>query len=378
MLSWVAIVLFALLAAAGWAGEPAEPAAEAVIDVLPFVPGHPTRVMVDLAPDGQTPFVMMLDTGAAASVVTPRMARSLGVRVRRTKTTPYRRGTRLGRDLQFRVDTRVSDTASKTGWEYGLLGGEFLDDYVLELDYPGERVRFLDPKKYRVPEETDAPDERVVKFKRAGTRILTEIEIGGKTARVLLDSGAPDSAILSGSVARKLGIDLTSLRDFGEIGTVQGAMKVLLMETDSFRWAGFGFPSMPLLVAPKGWYNMAPNDSVIGYDVLRQFVIRIDYKRKRLWLKRTGDPRVTLGGLDWVLVKELGAMFSPVGPGVFWVWHVEPEGWAASHGLREGDVIVDSVAKTVPEIRARLESGNSIRLDRVAEDGEHVVIDVGG
>lgn len=53
---------------------------------------------------------------------------------------------------------------------------------------------------------------------------------------------------------------------------------------------------MPLLVAPKGLYNMGPNDSVIGYEILRQFVIRIDYKRKRLWLKRSADPGVTFGG----------------------------------------------------------------------------------
>lgn len=212
-----------------------EPTEEAVIGVLPFVPGYPTRVMVDLAPDGQKPFVMKLDTGAAQSVLTPGMARSLGVRIRRLKRTPYRKGTRLGRDLQFHVDTKTSDTASKTGFEYGVLGGEFLDDYVLELDYPGERVRFLDPKKYRVPEETEAPDERVVKFKRAGTRILTEIEIGGKSALVVLDTGAPNSAILSGNVARKLGIDMAALEDFGEVATVMGATKVLLMETDSFR-----------------------------------------------------------------------------------------------------------------------------------------------
>ncbi|MCP5059691.1 MAG: hypothetical protein GY937_23550 [bacterium] len=378
LLSWAGIVgLLAVASGAEPSGAP-EPPAEAIVGVLPFVPGYPTRVMIDLAPDGQEPFVMMLDTGATVSVMTPSMARALGVRVRRVKSSPYRRTTRLGRDLQFHVDTRTSDTGSKTGFEYGLLGSDFLDDYVVELDYPGERVRFLDPRKYSVPEATDAPDERVTSFERAGTRILTEIEIGGKIARVLLETGAPDSAILSGNVARKLGIEPSTLQDFGEVGTVMGPMKVLLMETDTFRWAGFPFPSMPLLVAPNGWYNMAPNDSAIGYDVLRQFVIRIDYKRKRLWLKRSGDTHVTFGGADWALVKELGALFTPVGPGVFWVWHVEPEGWAASHGLREGDAIIDPKAKTILEIRERLESGKTIQVDRAAEDGERVVIDVGG
>jgi predicted aspartyl protease len=70
---------------------------------------------------------MFLDTGASKSVLTPRVARQLGVSVRRTKNTPYRRATRLGRDLSFYIDTRRTDTASRTGWEYGFLGGEFLD-----------------------------------------------------------------------------------------------------------------------------------------------------------------------------------------------------------------------------------------------------------
>ena len=79
---------------------------------VPFEPGPLTRVMVNLAPPGKRPLVLMLDTGAAGSVVTPRMARELGVTVRPAKTTPYRRGTLLGRDLQFYIDTESSDTAA--------------------------------------------------------------------------------------------------------------------------------------------------------------------------------------------------------------------------------------------------------------------------
>jgi hypothetical protein len=50
--------------------------------------------------------VLLLDTGASFSVFTPLAARAAGVSVRRDKSSPYRRATRLGRDLQFYVDAR--------------------------------------------------------------------------------------------------------------------------------------------------------------------------------------------------------------------------------------------------------------------------------
>ncbi len=274
-----------------------EPPPEAVLADLPFEDAPPTRVFVNLAPEGSKPMVLMLDTGASDCVLTPGMARSLGISIRRTKSTPYRRATRLGRDLQFWIDTQSSDTASKTGFEYGLLGGSFLDDYVLEIDYPGRRVRFLDRKRYRLPEHTDASNERVLPFKRSGTRIFTEIEMGDRSERVLLDTGAPGTVLLSGRSARRLGIDVDSLPVLGEIGGVLGTTEVRFLETDHLRWAGFAFGATPVEVAPRGFYNQAGStDSILGYDLLRQFTIRIDYRRKRLWLRRGADREMTFYG----------------------------------------------------------------------------------
>ena len=115
------VFVFALSAAAG------EPPADALIGELPFLVepnASVNRIFVNLAPEGRRELRMMLDTGAAPNVLTPLYARSLGILVRRNKSSPYRRSTVLGRDLQFWIDTRSSDTGSKTGFEYGLLGGE--------------------------------------------------------------------------------------------------------------------------------------------------------------------------------------------------------------------------------------------------------------
>ena len=118
-----------------------EPSLDAVVGDLPFEPYHEAnRIVINLAPAGQTPFRLILDTGAADRVLTPRWARQRGVSVRRMKSSPYRKKTRLGRDLQFWVDTRRGDIASSAGWEYGLLAGSFLDDYVIEGDVRIDRL----------------------------------------------------------------------------------------------------------------------------------------------------------------------------------------------------------------------------------------------
>jgi predicted aspartyl protease len=365
----VALAIAALLAAIPAFAEPApEPPSDAVVGVLPFeASDEPNRVMVNLAPEGGRPFVMLLDTGASDSMITPRMARELGVRVRALKETPYRRATRLGRDVQFWIDTRHSDTGSRTGWEYGLLGAEFLNDFVLEIDFPGRAVRFLDPAKYEVPEQVDVEDERVVAVKMTSSRPLVPIRVNDKEARVMLDTGDPGPGVLSGKVARDAGIDVASLPQFGSVGTMIGSMQTHLYEAKGFGFAGFALGEVPLLVAPKGWYNQAgPNDSTVGYDVLAPFVMRIDYPRKRLWLKRIHERPIGFTGADYGLAKQTGAFMSPL-PGGWAVWGVVPGSAAEKLGVRVGDLIVSSSSGSAPpadEVLRRILTGKELQVSR--------------
>jgi predicted aspartyl protease len=305
-----------------------EPPVEAVVGDVPFLTSdEPNRIVVNLAPDGYDPFRMMIDTGASDSVLTPRYAQKLGVIVRREQDHPYRHATRLDRDLQFWVDTRSSDTASKTGWEYGLLGGTFLRDYVMEFDFAAERVRFLHPERYRVPETTTAENEAVVPIKVVGNRATVEISIGGKAIKVMIDTGDWNTAVLSGAAASTVGISSTPLPGMRG-GSVWGPMEVEFAEVESLRLGPFELNHVPLVVAPNGWYNMASStDSVIGYDILAQFTVRIDYPRQRLWLRRRSDVELTYGGESYALQRRAGVLI-----------------YSRSHGLRVIGLFPDSAA----------------------------------
>lgn len=376
-LALLAVLPAALAAAAGSGAAPApEPPPEAVLLTLPFRPSPQTnRVVVDIAPAGGDRLEMLLDTGATTSVITPVLARSLGIAVRRTKSSPYRRGTALGRDLQFWVDTGTTDTASRTGWEYGLLGGEFLHAYVVEIDFPGRRVRFLDPKRYSVPESTDAPDEAVIAVRIVARRILVPVELSGKPLELMLDTGAPYPMILSGQAAKELEIDVDTLARFGTGGTVVGPMDQRFYEASDFRLGGFVSAPFPVIVAPKGWYNLgAGNDSVIGYDALSPYVLRIDYARQRLWLRRTGDPQVTLLGSDYEASKKVGALLTR-SHGALYVHHVVPDGLAARYGLRDGDAIVPLAGEELlrlEEILARIAARQELTVARPQEGDVYV------
>jgi hypothetical protein len=365
------LALVPLLAMPVLAAPAPDPSAEAVLATLPFLPSETNRVLVDLAPPGQRSFPMMLDTGAQASVVTPVLARQLGVTIRRDKSSPYRRRTVLDRDLQFHVDTRTSDTGSRTGFEYGLLGGDFLDDYVVEIDFPGRRVRFLDAERFEVPEAVEDPSQCVVPLLVTARRPFAEVEVDGEPLRVLVDTGAPFPLLLSGSLARKAGIDVDALAPWGRMGFTLGSTEGRLHEAAAVRFGAFTRGPMPVLVLPRGSFNLGgATDSVIGYDLLAPFVVRIDYQRARMWLERTASMDVTLLAADWALGREIGALLTPA-DGAWVAWNVEPGGPAHVYGIREQDRIeadVGDVRMDAREVGRRVRAREPLTVTRPRSD----------
>jgi predicted aspartyl protease len=367
----VIVALGALLLAAPLrAGEPPP---EAILADLPFLDSDEVnRIYVDLAPEGKKRRLpILLDTGAVFSVFTPRAARAAGVHIRRAKAGPYRRATALGRDLLFYVDAERSDTGSRTGSEYGLLGGNFLADYVLELDFHARRVRFLDPKRYEVPETVDAPGEAVIPLEMVSSRPGLTIELNGKATTVLLDTGAPDALVLSGKLARAAAIESAPLPGFGMAG-VMGNVESEFAEVERMQIGPFGFEGVPAGVAPRGWHNLGfPGDSVLGYDVLAQFHVRIDYRRKRLWLRRDPEARMTLFGVDYDLYRKSGALLVPARQG-FHVYAVRPGSRAEARGVRPWDFLATSESAT--HVVAGIMSGGALQVIRSVDEAPVEVV----
>lgn len=342
---------------------------DAVVATVPFSAiDEPNRIYVDLSEEGTEPLHWMLDTGAAGSVMTPGAARRLGVSVRAIKETPYRRATRMGRDVQFWVDTVSSDMGSKTGSEYALLGGDFLREYVVELDFTERRVRFLDPKRYTLREVAPASEQEVLTL-RDSPRPIAEIAVNGRPLSVMFDTGALWPLIVSGKAAEKLGIDVASLAPFREAGTTAGPMSLRLLPAAEVSIGALRFANVPVLVAPKGWYGIIgeANDSAVGYDLLSRFLVRIDYRGRRMLLRRESE-QIVFHGVDYGLVRETGAFLAPYEGSIF-VSHVVPDSPAARLGLRAGDIVQrDSNHRTAEHVLRKIKEGGSVLVIR-DEDG---------
>ena len=348
--------------------------ADAVIAAIPFhSPPRPNKVDLDIARIGNQSFVVELDTGATDSYFTPGAARAHGVSARRDQDRPYRHATRLGRDLQFWVDERRTDTASSTGYEYGLVGGPFLRDYVVEIDYGGRVVRFIDPKKFPV-QSPHAEDENVVPLRIVANRPFVEVRIAGRPIQVLLDTGDPFPVSLSGAAVQQMGIDVGSLPEIGAADALspEGPISARVYEAPDFELGKFHFARTPLVVQPRGAYNAAgTTDSTIGHDVLSRFVVRLDYPHQKLWLLRRSDA-VPFLSVDLAGVREArdaGLMLSYAPPRTWEVESVKGDSPAGRLGIKPGDKLLgestqDGRALSLEDVLAALKSSQHVRVAR--------------
>jgi predicted aspartyl protease len=351
-----------LLGAALLLGTPASsegPPPGAVVADVPFLPaGGPNRILIDLAPEaGQRRFPMMLDTGATYSVVSRSFAREMGVSVRPAKETPYRRATRLGRDLQFLVHLGSDSSTHPSG--YGFVGGNFLGRYVLEIAFSERRVRFLDPQQYQVPERVDDPAETIVPLRVVSDRPFAEVEMHGRRIRVLVDTGDPFGLSLLRSSARELGVEGVPVEGLVVWGS-RGRIQATVGEARQVRLGSLELEPLPILLYRSNDNQAGASGASLGYDVLSHFDVRIDMPRRRMWLRRNEGREATLFGGNYPQMRRTGAYLEPKDDAVL-VRFVFPDTPAARLGLEPGDwispLVMDDLQLDLRGLQRRIEQG---------------------
>ncbi len=357
----IAALLVLLQPTTSPADEPAgadsdQPSNEAVIAELPTYQLLPFTIAVDMPLEKGGSLSLLIDTGLPCSMLSFDSAKAAGVKARKGRPGPYTCNTGLGRELEFFLDTSTAYAELKEGMKYGFLGGNFLQHFVIEFDFAQEQVRFLDPTLYRVPEVATNPDEVILPIQIRDGRPYAKIAINERELLVVLSTAAPTAMIISNGGAEKLGIKPRSLPKVPEIFTTQGQLQSRFYDSDGFRLGSLDFGPSPMLVVQNGFYQ-GSSDSLVGYYALSQFQIRIDYPRKRIWLKRVSEGESHLG-LHYAEARKAGAIMLEEG-GEFRVQAVLPDTPAARLGLEVDDVILQpgtlgsySLAKMVERITA--------------------------
>jgi hypothetical protein len=117
----------------------------------------------------------------------------------------------------------------------------------------------------------------------------------GRDLLFRVDTRRTDTAsrMLSGDLARSAGVESAPDARFSMHG-VMGAVETEVGEAKRVALGPFVFENVPVAVAPKGWFNLGyPGDSVIACELLAQFLVRVDYEGRRLWLGRNPEAKLT-------------------------------------------------------------------------------------
>ncbi len=270
------------------------PATKGVLADLPFVnTGDDRHIFVDLGKPGSLPLVVQLDTGANTTFMTPVYARALGVATRSAKSDQNRRDTVTGDPLLFWVTSQaVTGGSGEMGWSYALLGGEYLENYVVEIDFAHRRVRLLDPRSHRVG--ADSPDrgtERVVAMPVNERRPYVTVELGTGSVLALLDTGSMGGISLSDEVAARVGITVDPNAPRQEWRSVLGTSISASQKLPSAKLGPLMLENVALDIGLREESGVrverimaGEDEALLGQAVLRDFVVRLDYPRRKLGL----------------------------------------------------------------------------------------------
>lgn len=231
----------------------------------------------------------------------------------------------------------------------GIVGFEFFDRHVVEIDYDANVIRLFDPKSYNY---SGSGEVIPITIKRKHAFVAAKIKVAGRDSvnrEYLIDTGA------SGMVSDPLVAQSTApkMEFVGGIGLGNEA-KIVLGRVERLQLGSFVFENT------NGVAGAGP--MIIAGELLRRFTVIFDYSRQRMILEpsrhfRDGFIFDTLGA-ELNLEQELKG---------FGVDSVFNNSVAAEAGLKKGDLITTidgqpALSFSLPQVRRMFEEEKEYRL----------------
>ncbi len=245
------------------------------------------RPLVEVAINGKGPYKFILDTGADETVIDENLKKELSLETVGTTALEPSTGTLRIRTLSIAAVTLEGITI-KNLLPHGMFGGgdaprgvlsaASFPGYLLVLDYPGKRILI---HKGELP----VADSRT-RFEYTRDQILPNvpIHVAGTEVRMHVDTGSPGSITLPAKFLKEVPL-ASEPTQVGTARTVYGTFPVWSAEVKgSVELGQFNLETKinfsdvnPLPGPPTG---------NLGYRALRQFVITLDAKNRRIQFER--------------------------------------------------------------------------------------------
>jgi len=348
------------------------------------------EVIADVFIDGKGPFPMMFDTGSVG-VVTPETAVVLGLKGEGSDTV---RGSGEGvvpvvltrvKEMRF-GDTKLLDQPlivsslpqflTDRGDRpplVGLFGYELLLNFAVRLDYDHKTLTLTPAQDFH--------------YRSAGSRVplvfvdnrpVVPAAIDGIAGRFEIDAGSSGALALKRQFVEQHGFEARHPGGLVmKIGGVDGVFETVVTRVDRFRLANAEIvrPAAEFPAQGRSGVPLTEVDGIIGYQILRQFVITFDYSRGETWFERSRafGTKTVQWKTGFQAVKADGSDFQVV--------TVLPDSAAAGAGISIGDVITEVDGRPAASVGQaefgdlmRRHDGTLVRLSVVRSGKTHSIV----
>ncbi|HEX8163996.1 MAG TPA: retropepsin-like aspartic protease [Pyrinomonadaceae bacterium] len=247
------------------------------------------------------PLKFIFDTGASFSVIGSRRAAELGLKSQgeargsatggRIKGT-YTKGVSLsvqGAEVSNQLIASIPIN-NPPGFDFdGVLGQNFIEQFVVEIDYENKIMNLYDPRTYTY----SGKGEIVPLLLAAGKTPLvsTKIILEGRApveAKLEVDTGADGTLVINSPLVKRQKLaEAVSKTGQSRSNGAGGEQRLLVGRVKAVQLGRLIFDNPPVGLSQdtEGSGASEENDGVIGGEIFRRFKVILDYSRKRMMLE---------------------------------------------------------------------------------------------
>ena len=288
---------------------------------------------------------------------------------------------KLGRKLQFDNKTvyvlkeDVFNLSRQTGSKInGLIGSDFFDNYVVEIDYSSKRLRFYEPENMVVPKGYGVMPMTIEKQKMYIHLSVLETDSARRSIKMLIDTGAELSAWFQTLTNKAITIPEKSIH--GRIGEgLSGEVTGIFARVPQICIANFcvkdPIVAFPDSAAISEIVRTSDRDGTIGSQLLKRFNLIIDTFNKKFYFKpNSGFNKPFVYNIAGIEIAQTLAFFPQIE--VINVWKGSP---AERAGVKVGDVITEInfekvFTMTLSDVRGYFEKSSVKPLKIVVRRGD--------